>query len=259
MTAGSPGILTRLLAGMVLLFLALPVLIIFPLAFSNTGYLTFPPSGFSLRWMEEILTDPDWLASMWLSLRVAIAATVLAVALSLSTAIALVRMRFGGKQLVYALILMPMIVPNIITALSMFFFFSASAVFSNVVAIIIGHAVIALPIATIILSATLQGMDRRLDWAAMSMGAGAVTILRRITLPLAAPGILSAAIFAFLSSFDELMIALFMAGNEAQTLPVRIWNSVQFQLSPAIAAVSVLLILISVAALVIANLFSKSR
>ncbi|VFR43166.1 Spermidine Putrescine ABC transporter permease component potC (TC_3.A.1.11.1) [plant metagenome] len=252
------GLVTRVSACLVLGFLALPILIIFPLALSPSEYLTFPPQGFSLRWLEAVLESPDWRDSIWLSFKIALGSTVLAVILSVLAALALVRGRFKLKQIVYALILLPMIVPNIISAIAMFFFFAdKGGVFGSTVAIIIGHAVIALPIAIIILSSTLQGVDSRLENAALSLGANRFTAFRRITLPLIAPGIASACIFAFLSSFDELLIAMFMAGSTAQTLPVRIWNSVLFQLDPTIAAVSALLVIVSVLALLAANLFAR--
>lgn len=254
-----PGLFSLTIAILVLLFLALPIIIIFPLAFSQTAYLTFPPSGFSLRWMERVLTNPDWLDSLWLSFRISVMSTLLAMAFSLLMALALVRYRFSGKKIIYVLILLPMIVPNIISALALFFFFSDVDVFNSISAIIIGHAIIALPVATIIISSTLQGIDSQLEYSAMSLGAGNFTVFRRITFPLAAPGIISAAIFSFLSSFDELLIALFMAGNSVQTLSVRIWNSVQFELDPTIAAVSVLLVLITIVFLLAANFLTKQR
>ncbi|MCG8158911.1 ABC transporter permease [Brenneria goodwinii] len=254
-----PGLFSLTIAILVLLFLALPITIIFPLAFSQTAYLTFPPSGFSLRWMERVLTNPDWLDSLWLSFRISVMSTLLAMVFSLLMALALVRYRFSGKKIIYVLILLPMIVPNIISALALFFFFSDIDVFNSISAIIIGHAIIALPVATIIISSTLQGIDSQLEYSAMSLGAGNFTVFRRITFPLAAPGIISAAIFSFLSSFDELLIALFMAGNSVQTLSVRIWNSVQFELDPTIAAVSVLLVLITIVFLLAANFLTKQR
>jgi putative spermidine/putrescine transport system permease protein len=152
-----------------------------------------------------------------------------------------------------------MIVPNIISAVSMFFFFADVPVFGTVGSIVIGHTVLALPVAVIMLSSTLQGVDGRLENAAMSLGASRLTAFRRITLPLIAPGLVSAGIFAFLSSFDELLVAMFMAGHGDQTLPVRIWSAVQFQLDPGIAAISALLVLLSVAALLLAQFTALRR
>ncbi|MEC5342005.1 ABC transporter permease [Brenneria populi] len=259
MNTVKPGLFSLVMAILVLLFLALPIIIIFPLALSPTAYLTFPPEGVSLRWMAKVLTNPEWMSSLWLSFRISVVSTLLSMVFSLLMALALVRYRFSGKQIIYVLVLLPMIVPNIISALALFFFFSAVDIFNSVSSIIIGHAVIALPVATIIISSTLQGIDRQLEYSAMSLGASDFTVFRRITFPLAAPGIISAAIFSFLSSFDELLIALFMAGNSVQTLSVRIWNSVQFELDPTIAAVSVLLIFITIVFLLAANFLTQRR
>ncbi len=249
----------KISGALVLFFLVLPIVIIFPLALSSSDYLKFPPDGFSLRWIDTVMHDSAWLESVWLSFRIALLSTLLAVVLSVLAALALVRGRFRFKQAVYALILLPMIVPSIISAIAMFFFFAELPLFSSTVSIVIGHAVIALPIAIIILSATLQGVDSGLENAALSLGASRFTAFRRITLPLILPGIASACIFAFLSSFDELLIAMFMAGTSVQTLPVRIWNAVLFQLDPTIAAVSALLVIVSVLALLAANLLSGNR
>ncbi|WP_409306198.1 ABC transporter permease [Pectobacterium sp. B1J-3] len=251
------GFFSVTLSILVLLFLALPIIIVFPLAFNDANYLAFPPQSFSFRWMEKVLGSTDWLSSLWLSFRIAVVSTLVAMVLSILMAMALVRFRFRGKAVIYALILLPMIVPNVISALSLFFFFSSVDIIDSVSAIIIGHAIISFPIATIIISSTLQGIDSQLEYAAMSLGANDFTVLTRITFPLAAPGMISAAIFSFLSSFDELLISMFMAGHDVQTLSVRIWNNIQFELEPSIAAVSVLLILVTVSMLLLANLITK--
>lgn len=254
------GMFTKVSAIAVLLFLAIPILIIFPLALNSSDYLSFPPQGFSLRWVTAVLSGPDWIESSWLSLKIATMSTGLSVAISIPTALALVRGKLPFKQGIYALILLPMIVPNIIAAIAMFFFFADLRFLSAVSTIVLGHVVLSVPIAVIILSSTLQGVDRRLEQAALSMGASAFTTFQRVTLPLIFPGIASAAIFAFLGSFDELLVAMYLGNHGAETLPVRIWTSVNFQLDPSIAAVSALLVLVSVSALLGANFFSsKSR
>ncbi|HTK00110.1 MAG TPA: ABC transporter permease [Bordetella sp.] len=253
-----PGWFIRIAGALVLAFLILPILIIFPLAANPAEYLSFPPTGISWRWFDAVLSDPGWLASLRLSLVVALVSTLCAVLLALAVALALVRNDFRGKRLVYALILMPMIVPHIITSIAVYFFFSAVHI-PALAGMIIGHVALAIPVATIIVSATLQAFDIRLEQAALSLGASRLTALRRITLPLIAPGIAAAAIFAFLSSFDELLVALFLSSPEQQTLPVRIWNAVQFQLDPTIAAVSALLILFSAAALAFGNFLQRKE
>ncbi|UVV67858.1 ABC transporter permease [Brucella anthropi] len=251
------GLFTYLIATAVLLFLAVPILIIIPLALNSADYLRFPPAGLSLRWFDDVLSNPDWLESAWISFQIAIYSTMLSLILSMLAALALVRGRFPMKGAVYALILLPMIVPNVISAVAMFFFFSDLPGIASTLAITIGHTVLAIPIATIILASTLQGVDIRLENAALSLGADRFTAFRRITLPLIAPGIASAFVFAFLSSFDELLIAMFMSGTGSQTLPVRIWNTVLFELNPTIAAVSTLLIGITVVCLLLVSLGSR--
>lgn len=260
MSPRKTGWFATLCALFALAFLAIPILVIIPLAINASDYLRFPPQGFSLRWFKTVIDSPAWMGSASASVQIALCSTLLGVSLSLLAAVALVRGQIRFKQVIYALILLPMIVPNIISAIAMFFFFADIHLASGPLPIVIGHTVLAIPIAVIILSATLQGVDGRLEDAALSLGADRLTAFRRITLPLIAPGIASAAIFAFLSSFDELVIALFMASPSTQTLPVRIWNSVLFQLDPTIAAISTLLILASSLCLVAANLLSaRSR
>ncbi len=253
MTSRTPTFPVVFMAALVLLFLALPILIIFPLALTSADYLSFPPPGYSLRWVKSILGDSAWLGSIGLSLKVALLSTLVAVGISLLAALALVRHQFRFKQAMYALVLLPLIVPNVISAIAMFFFFADIKLVDGVLPIVIGHVIVSIPVAVIILSASLQGFDERLESAALSLGANRITAFRRITLPLIAPGVLSACIFAFLSSFDELLIAMFLAGTDQQTLPVRIWNSVLFQLDPKIAAVSALLVVVSILCLLAAN------
>jgi putative spermidine/putrescine transport system permease protein len=248
MNARMPGWAIRLISALTLAILIVPILIIFPLAVSPSKYVSFPPNGVSMQWFSALLSDPGWMASLKMSVEVALLSTAFSTLLALAVALALVRADFRGKRIVYALILLPMIVPSIITSIAVFFFFSAIGM-PSFAGIVIGHVALAIPVATIILSATLQGFDIRLEQAAQSLGASPLTALRRITLPIIGPGIAAAAIFAFLSSFDELLVAVFLSEPNQQTLPVRIWNAVQFQLDPTIAAVSTLLIVLSVVAL----------
>jgi putative spermidine/putrescine transport system permease protein len=258
MSERDAGWFVRVVGVLALVFLVLPILIIFPLALSPSDYLSFPPCGVSSRWFDAVLSDPGWLASLRLSAIVAVLASALSILCALAAALALVRMDFRAKKAVYAVILMPMIVPHIITSIAVYFFFSSVGI-PSFAGMVIGHAVLAIPVATIILSATLQAFDIRLEQAALSLGASRLVALRRITLPLIAPGIAAAGIFAFLSSFDELLVAMFLSSPEQQTLPVRIWNAVQFQLDPTIAAVSALLILFSAAALAAGNFLQRKE
>jgi len=243
-----------IMAGAVLAFLLLPMLIIVWLSFSDSNYTTFPPPALSLRWYDAVLGSSGWRAAFGLSFIIAAATAAISVALGIGAALALVRGSFPFKKVIYALMLAPLILPTVITALAIYFFFASMHFAGSAVAIIAGHTVLSLPVALIVLCATIQGVDVRLEQAAASMGASPPVILRRITLPLAAPGLATAAIFAFLSSFDEFFIALFLSSPTLQTLPIRIWNSLQYQIEPSVTAVSTLLIALTVGGLGIAQL-----
>jgi putative spermidine/putrescine transport system permease protein len=249
-----PGAAVRIAAALVIAFLILPILVIFPLALNAASYLSFPPRALSLHWVRQVVGDLAWTQALGVSLAVATLSALLALVLATAGAVALSRAHFPGKRAVYALVLMPMILPGIITSISAYFFFSEIGLVGSVAGIALGHTVLALPVALIILSATFGGFDIRLEQAALSLAA-----FRRVTLPLIAPGLVSAAIFAFLSSFDELLMALFLSGPGTQTIPVRIWNAVQFQLDPSVAAVSAILLLVSIVALGLAALLGRSQ
>ncbi len=245
-------------SGFVLLFLIGPLLIIVPISFSSAQYLKFPPPGLSLQWYDRFLGRPEWLSSLLLSLRVALMSTAMTTVLGVLTSLALVRGRFRGKGLVYGIILAPMIVPTIITAIAVYFLFSRLDMVGSPFAMALGHTVIALPLVVIIVSATLQSFDVRLEQAAIGLGASPLRAFLQITLPLIAPGVVTAALFAFLTSFDELLIPLLLSGTTSQTLPVRMWNSVLMQIEPTIAAVSTFLIGVAVVVLAGANLIRGS-
>jgi len=230
------------LASAVLLFLIAPVVIIVIVSFSGADYLSFPPPYLSLRWYQRFLGASSWRQAIWVSTRVALLTMLFATTLGLLAALALVRGRFRGKGAIYAVMLSPMIVPTVITAIGLYFFFVRLKATGSILAMALGHTVLALPVVVIIMAAALQGFDMRLEQAALSLGASRLTSLRRITLPLILPGLLSAALFAFLTSFDELLIPLFLSGVEVQTLTVRIWNSLTLEVDPTIAAVSSFLI-----------------
>lgn len=230
------------LAAAVLVFLIAPVVIILIVSFSGADYLRFPPPSLSLRWYQRFVGVPGWRAAIEVSVRVAGLTMIFATALGILASLGLVRGRFRWKGAIYAFLLSPTIVPTIITAIALYFFFARFKATGSILAMALGHTVLALPVVVIIVSATLQGFDIRLEQAALSLGASRLLALRRITLPLIGPGILSAALFAFLTSFDELLIPLFLSGVKAQTLTVRIWNSLLLEVDPTIAAVSSFLI-----------------
>lgn len=231
-----------LFSAVVLLFLAVPIVIIAVVSFDGGSYAAFPPQRWSLRWYHVVLGSHTWQSGFALSVAIAGMATLLATLLGLLAALALVRGRLPFKRVVYALLLAPMIVPGIITGTAMYFAFSSAVGVGSIPMIALGHTALALPIACIILSATLQGVDTRIEHAAVSLGADRLLVLRRITLPLILPGLITAVLFAFLTSFDEFFVAMFFSTPSVSTLPVLVWATLTYQIDPSVAVVSTLLI-----------------
>jgi len=250
--------------GAVFLYLILPVLVVVPMSFSSSRYLQFPPPGLSLRWYLNYLRDPEWTGATLRSLQVAGLVTLITTVLGTMAALGLVRSAFPGKQAVNSLVVSPMIVPVIIVAIALYFFYApfktwGMPLIGTVPGLVIAHSVLALPLVVITVSATLKGFDRTLELASQSLGASPLVTFRRITFPLIRPGVVSGALFAFITSFDELVIAIFISGATARTLPVKMWEGIRLEIDPTIAAVSTLLIGLSAALLLALALLRRER
>jgi putative spermidine/putrescine transport system permease protein len=247
----------KALAGLVFLYLLFPILVVIPLSFSSGSYLSFPPPGFSLRWYANFFGRSDWLEAAWLSVWIGSAVTALATALGVPAAIALVRGKFRGKGFVVGFIMSPVIAPVIIVAIGIYFFYARLGLIGSPLGLVIAHTCLAVPFVVINVAATLQGFDRRLEQAAMNLGATPWGTFWQVTLPIIRPGILSGAVFAFITSFDELVVALFVSGSTAVTLPRKMWDSIRFEIDPTIAAVSTLLIALTAVLFVVAELLRR--
>jgi putative spermidine/putrescine transport system permease protein len=243
MTAGR--VLFTVAWGLVLLFLALPVLIVALLSFSSASYLTFPPPAFGIRWYQAYLGSREWLASTWLSVVIAASVVVLATTLGTLAALGLARLRGPTRAAVAALIVSPLIVPGIIAAIGIYYAFSRYRLVGTTIGLVLAHTCLAVPFVVTSVSASLAGLDRRLQQAALSLGATPWGTFRQVTLPLIRPGVLIGALFAFIASFDELIVALFLSESGAVTLPRRMWDDLRFAIDPTIAAVSTLMIVVT--------------
>lgn len=232
----------RLLCGLVLLFLVLPILVIVPLSFNSGTFLIYPMQGFSMRWYEDFFGSAGWMRALKNSMIIAPAATVLAMVLGTLAAIGLTRSEFRGKALVMSLLISPMVVPVVIVGVASYLFFAPLGLANGYLSLIVVHAVLGVPFVIITVSATLQGFNYNLVRAAASLGASPITAFRRVTLPLIAPGVISGALFAFATSFDEVVVTLFLAGPEQVTLPRQMFSGIRENLSPTIAAAATLLI-----------------
>lgn len=243
--------------GLVIFFLIAPIAVIVIVSFSSASYLSFPPPGFSLRWYADYLDQPGWVNATILSIWVAAAVTVVASVLGTAAAIGLVRGRFPGKRLLHACILSPLIVPSIVVAIGVYFFYVRLGLVGSPLAMIAAHSALAAPFVVLNVSATLYGFDERLEQAALNLGATRWQAFRHITFPIIRPGIIAGALLAFVTSFDELIVALFVSGTGAITLPRKMWDSIRFGLEPTIAAVSVLTIVVSVLAFASAEILRR--
>ncbi|WP_314963710.1 ABC transporter permease [Bradyrhizobium cosmicum] len=247
-----------LIVALILLFLALPIVVVFVLSFSSAAYLTFPPPAFGFRWYKAYFGDSDWLDATWLSLWVAAAVVALSTTLGTLAAIGIVRLPRPIRIFTTALVLSPLVVPGIVIAIGVYYAFSRYGLVGSPMGIVLAHTCLAVPFVVTSVSASLAGIDPKLEHAALSLGATPGATLWQVTLPLIRPGVLVGALFAFITSFDEVIIALFLSGSGAVTLPRRMWDDLRFQLNPTIAAVSTLTIILTALLLAIAHLM-RSR
>ena len=232
-------------AALVCIVLLGPILVVAIVSFSGDPYLAFPPSSLSLQWYARFLGDGRWQAALVNSLVTAALCCVISTVVGFLAAYAFLRGRLPFRGVLMSLMLLPLIVPGIVTAISIYFLSVRLGFIGSRLWLSFAHAVVALPVVLILAQSVLQGVDPALERAAMVHGCTRWGVLRRVVLPIAAPGIASAALFAFLASFDELIISLFVSGIGAQTLPVRIWNSLTMELEPTIAAVSTVLVAVT--------------
>ncbi|MBB6342438.1 putative spermidine/putrescine transport system permease protein [Pseudomonas fluvialis] len=232
----------RSLCALVLLFLVLPILVIVPLSFNSGSFLVYPLQGLSMRWYADFFTSAEWMRSLTNSMIVAPAATLLAMVFGTLAAIGLTRGEFRGKALVMSLLISPMVAPVVIVGVASYLFFAPLGLGNSYISLILVHAVLGVPFVIITVSATLQGFNYNLVRAAASMGASPLLAFRKVTLPLIAPGVISGALFAFATSFDEVVVTLFLAGPEQATLPRQMFSGIRENLSPTIAAAATLLI-----------------
>lgn len=230
----------------VLGFLALPVLIVIPLSFSSVRFFVFPPPGWSLRWYVNFFTSREWLGALSMSLALGVLSMLIALGLGTPAALGLARTAFRGKSIVYATVLSPLMVPGIILAIGLYFWLAPIRLIGTPWAIVLGHVVLGVPYVIVVVTAALERFDPSLERAAQSLGANPLRTFLLVTLPIIQPAILSAAFLAFLASFDELIVALFVSGSHTITLPIQMWRGIQFENDPTIAAVSTLFFLVSV-------------
>jgi putative spermidine/putrescine transport system permease protein len=248
----------------VLFFLILPIVVIVPLSFNvepffsfTEGMLRLDPAAYSMRWYREIFSNPNWMLAIRNSFVIGIAATILATVLGTLAAVGMTSRYMPFKNLIMAVMLAPMIVPLIIMAAGMFFFYTRYNIAGTYFGIIMAHAALGIPFVMISVMATLSGFDRALYHAGLSMGATPVRAFMDITVPIIRPGVISGALFAFVTSFDEVVIVIFLAGPGQRTIPRQMFAGLREQINPTILAVATLLIAVSVLFLISLELLRR--
>jgi putative spermidine/putrescine transport system permease protein len=238
---------------LVLGFLILPILVIVPLSFNALPYFTFTPemlsldpAGYSLQWYEDFFTNPNWRAAVKNSFIIAAASTALATALGTLAALGLSRAAMPFRAALMAILISPMIVPLIISAAAMFFFYSEIKLQGTHLGVILAHTALATPFVVITVTATLIGFDHSLTRAAASLGASAPAVFFKIIVPLILPGVISGALFAFITSFDEVVVVLFVGSYDQHTIPWQMFSGIREHISPTILAVATILVAISI-------------
>jgi putative spermidine/putrescine transport system permease protein len=254
----------RIICGLILFFLIAPIVVLIPLSFNAEPYFTFTQgmltlkaSAFSTRWYEDIISNPQWIHSIKNSIIIGFFATIFATFFGTLAAWGLSRPQTPFRVPLMGILISPMIVPLIITAAGMFFFYSKVGLAQTYPGLIIAHTALGIPFVIITVTATLMGFDQDLIRASASLGAHPVTTFRKVVMPLILPGVISGALFALMTSFDEIVVVLFLSGFEQRTIPRQMWVGIREQISPTILAVATILITVAIALLTTVELLRR--
>jgi putative spermidine/putrescine transport system permease protein len=233
------------------LFLLAPIAVVIVASFSDRQYLVFPPTGLSLRWYAQFFASREFIDALTLSLQLGVLTTVVSTIVGLLAALALVSLRFRGVELVRAVFASPLMVPGIVVGIAMLIYFNRIRLANTFASLVLAHVALTLPYVIRIVSAGLQSFDHSLEEAARSLGASRARALRDVTLPLIKGSLMAAAVFAFIISFDEVVVTLFLAGPRMTTLPVAIYTYIEYTSDPSIAAISSILVVLTVGAVLL--------
>ncbi|MCK8462870.1 ABC transporter permease [Aliiroseovarius sp. S1339] len=252
------------ICGLIFFFLIAPIAVVIPLSFNSQDFFTFTkemlsfdPAGYSLKHYRDFFSNPDWQDAMWNSIKIAPVATVISVSLGTLAAIGLSQPHVPARRAIMAILISPMIVPLIISAAGMYFFYSKINLAGTYWGVVLAHAALGIPFVIITVTATLVGFDRSLTRAAANMGADPVTTFFRVQMPLILPGVISGALFAFITSFDEVVVVIFVGSAKQQTLPWQMFTGLREQISPTILAVATLLVCVSIVLLTVLELLRR--
>jgi putative spermidine/putrescine transport system permease protein len=244
-------------SGAAIFFLIVPVLLLVPMSFGSAEIIEFPPTKFCLDQYRKFFSHPVWQSAVLVSLQVSALTAICSTTLGLLASIALVWGKFKAKGLITGFILSPMIVPLIVLGLAYYVFLAKLGLIGTKLGLVIAYTPLTLPFAVLPISATLRGFDRSLEHAALNLGANRFQTFMKVTIPIIRPGVITGALFAFMIAFDEVVIALFICGSTAVTLPKKMWDVIRYEVEPMLPAISTLLLLLAVVFLVATGLLQK--
>lgn len=233
-------------AVMIYLFLLAPVIVVLLSSLTTTSYVVFPPRGITLHWFKELAEHPEFLDSFLLSAGVAAGTTVISVVIGTLASLALVRCEFRGKEVLANGFNSPMIIPTVVFGVALLQFFSQIGIAAGPLALMLGHIILTIPYVMRLVVASLTGFNRSIEQAAMNLGATPVQVFFKVTLPVIKSGMIAGAVFAFITSFDDLTVALFIVSTDVVTLPVRIFSYIQYQYDPIITSLSSTIIVLTI-------------
>lgn len=261
----SPGsvcygrILLGFFSGLVLAFLVFPSLMAIPMSITDTRYLVFPPKGFTWNWYRDFLTNERWLGPVLFSLKVAALTTLVSLLLGSMASLALVRGSLPGRSLLNVFLISPIMIPVIIIAFAVYGIYAKLRLIGSTTGMVLAHSILATPFVILVITANLHRFDISLEMAARNLGANAIRTFVFITIPLIRPGIIAAGIFCFITSLDDLVLAMFLIGTRRMTLPIRIFSQIQFRINPVVAAASSVFIVAAFAIVVVLALIRRDR
>lgn len=232
----------KILVGAIIIALIAPILVVIPMSFTSISYFQFPPPDYSLKWYVKFMENEEWVDGLLRSLNVAFLTAIVASVLGTMASIAVTRLKFPGKKVFMALMVAPMIIPVIIVGIALYHSFAPMKLTNSLTGLVLAHSLLAIPIVFITVTAGLKGMDRNLELAAMGLGSTPIGAFFKVTLPIIRSAVLSGALFAFVTSLDEVVVTLFLSGANTKTLPIVMWENLRTTVDPTIAAVSSILI-----------------
>jgi putative spermidine/putrescine transport system permease protein len=244
----------QVVGAVVLAFLILPILAVIPASFNQSSFIKIPPESLSLRWYQQLFNDAGWASAITTSIEVALLATLFSIVLGTLAALGMERLRPTARKLLSGLILAPLIVPVIMTSIALYYAMRRTGLHGSLTGLALGHTILCLPFVVLNVGVSLNGLDPSWARAAAGLGAAPLHIFRTITLPAIKPGLASGGAFAFITSFDEVVISIFLASANAKTLPVKLWEQMRVEFTPVAAAGSAVILAMTVVIFVFAQL-----